>query len=596
MENGEEEEFKKSFLESLLEQVQGEGNGFDADKLDGLHLQDIKDYMESQYGNRLKAFQVGQVSISNNNIDDHNGYLTLGFDGVTLYPLKADGTPQEGYPTLLPWDTGYTSPEWSEEPPNVLTAFEELYGIVQDKVDQTEFDEVKESVTKTDTLIEAMEDNKNIIYNNNVFAGLNADSINGIRIYIMTQAQYDEKARTNPEVINDLHNLFIIKSNETVIDDLLKAHEPNTAPINSYYEFRVSAEDPAYPNDPTHYMTEKWLQYKHADLARWHKMCPVSDFTDADTIKNAVFEVIQTSSNYTINPTAFASALKGFQIEDSESDYPLANYIRNYTARSAYSHQFKLNPTDQDILPLVNGSGSSQINNGQPRYINLDNFGQAVINKSGINDVKTTVGTIQTTVNGLTNPSNGTIKTIQTDITSNATDIADLRTKYNSLKTSLTQITGTVEKLFTYEKAIKEGSAVNTGNWVTTGNEQSRVYFFRYGYTVFVYGSLIANTKIKKGTQRHICTFPQSMYPGTTFREPWISLKAPEVYGNVYSVIENGVASLKIKPYNADLIKGKNLKFSGAYLLKDFIQEKDAASLNDIIAGLNEGETNSDDN
>lgn len=592
IENGEEEEFKKSFLESLLQQVEGEGNGFDADMLDGLHLQDIKDYMEGQYGNRLKEFQIGGVHISNTNIEDHNNYLTLGFDGVSLYPLNPDGSPQDGYPTLLPWVEGYTSPQWGNSVPNVLNAFEELYGIVQDKVNQDDFDEILEDVDEVSSVIADLKDNSNLIYDESTFVGLNADSINGIRIYIMTQAEYDEKAQTNPDLINDIHNLFIIKSNETVIDDLLKAHQPNTATISSYYEFRVSSENPDDLNTP---LAEKYLQYKHADLNKWHLMCPVSNLTDADTIKNAVFEVIEESSNYTINATAFSNAFKRFQIIDESSDYPVANYIRDHSARSAYSNLFKLNPSDNDILPLVNASGNPSSENGQPRYINLDNFGRAIIQEAGISTINNNISTLQTTVGDLTNPSTGTIRTIQTDISSNQANIAELERKYNSLKASLENITSITTKLFTYEYVKRTGTEITQGNWVTTGTDASRVEFFRYGYTVFVSGRIKSKVKIGKGKQRHITMIPSTMAPGHQFKAVWIPLSNPATYGYVYSAQNNGRPALKIKPYSADLPKDKIITFSGAYLLKDFIQEKDSETLQQIIAQLDAEDTPDDD-
>ena len=45
IDNGEEQSFKESYLNSLIEQYQGEGNGFDADTVDGKHWDDIESFV-----------------------------------------------------------------------------------------------------------------------------------------------------------------------------------------------------------------------------------------------------------------------------------------------------------------------------------------------------------------------------------------------------------------------------------------------------------------------------------------------------------------------------------------------------------------------
>ena len=54
IDDGTEEEMKKSFLKSLIEQMQGHLNGFDSDTVDGMHWEEvdgddgIKDYIDKK--------------------------------------------------------------------------------------------------------------------------------------------------------------------------------------------------------------------------------------------------------------------------------------------------------------------------------------------------------------------------------------------------------------------------------------------------------------------------------------------------------------------------------------------------------------------
>ena len=69
IENGEDEAFKKSFLEHLLKQYQvhtEDGSGFCADMVDGLHASDIRREIEEATEHFLTEFQIGNTAFKQN--------------------------------------------------------------------------------------------------------------------------------------------------------------------------------------------------------------------------------------------------------------------------------------------------------------------------------------------------------------------------------------------------------------------------------------------------------------------------------------------------------------------------------------------------
>ena len=80
-----EQEFIKSYLQSLLEQWEGHGNGFDADTVDEMHWEDIQKTITDLTQGFVDAFQIGYTKISS---DAFQYYL--GFEAIKLYNIDAE--------------------------------------------------------------------------------------------------------------------------------------------------------------------------------------------------------------------------------------------------------------------------------------------------------------------------------------------------------------------------------------------------------------------------------------------------------------------------------------------------------------------------
>lgn len=364
IDNGEEEGFKKSFLESLLNQWQGEGNGFDADTLDGKHYCQIINEIDGKVYGLLPSFQIGNVHVNRDNIDANNGILKIGFDGVQLNVPGEDG--YENYQNL-PWDTQGSV---RNPVPNLLEVFKDLYDIVKVKAEQSDFDDYKSTVDDINDFKDALENS--ISYDTNGKVLINAQSINGFRIYIKTRDQYAAMKATAAadetsdayKLINDQHNLFILTDAEE-IDDTLLAQQPGTQPISSYYEFQIS--DPRSEEDENGVIVTKYyLQYKHSDGETWHDICETSEFIDPNLLTQKIIDTLNSTTNYTLNKEVFIKTLKEIEFNDGEMSN-LSEYIRQSGIRGLKSGT-RPNLTFPD-------------NNTVPRYVDMDNLIETIKNE-----------------------------------------------------------------------------------------------------------------------------------------------------------------------------------------------------------------------
>lgn len=359
IDDGTQEGFKKSFLESLLNQWQGEGNGFNADKLDGKHYCEIINEIDGKVENLIPAFRIGNVHINKETIENHDSILKIGFEGVQLNVIGEDGY------LRLPWDDESVVREGT---PDLYGAFDELYQKVQKKVNTTDFENYQH---KTDKDIENLLDfqetlDKNIDYDEDgKLVGLNATTINGLRIYVKTKEEYnnlDEAVKKNPR------NLFIINEEGELSDEVL-AMQPDTQPISSYYEFRISEPRPGTDaeGNPGYYT---YLQYKHEtqpdEDKYWHDICRTEDFLDENAIDAQVIRALAENSTYTLNQDSFNRSLKNVPVSDT-SDYELANYIR-------WSGIRDLTCTKYNISIPTTPSKDDSNNYGTPRTADLSNL------------------------------------------------------------------------------------------------------------------------------------------------------------------------------------------------------------------------------
>lgn len=458
--NEEEIEFKKSFMVSLLNEYQGENNGFDADTVDGKHWEDIQAEIQNTLGDTISPFHIGYTYFK-----DREQYY-LGFDAIRLYDTETDDYLDEE--KKLPWSSGTL-----DSSPNLLEVFAQLYNLthIDDgdadviNTNQDLYNMIQYRITEAESRLEKL---CTAVGNNiNEEGGLNADTVNGIRFFIYTPAQYTELEHNaslydpeNPEgtieyknayrKFNSIHNVFIIKDPEEIIkggfgkyDDGIYDGNPDVAVIDKYYQFRVYT----YDEDSEEKSGKTYLQYKYEDInsdnsTSWTDMCETSDFLDEEQIESYVRNYMQNSSSgYIIPDSVFKKALK--EIEPDEIyNYPLIKYNReNYLKGGYYKNEelpiqtinnflyLSLSPLQedieekkQDVLNALNDYKTELQGNG------TDNFGV-------IGNLNSNINTNTQNIDAIKGGSSTTIKTLEDRIASLNTSINNLSTNINNLKT-----------------------------------------------------------------------------------------------------------------------------------------------------------------
>ena len=382
-----DEEFKKSFLENLLNQLEHhktDRTGFDADMLDGKHYCQISQEIDEKVEGLLKDFSIGNVYISNEN---GSNYI-LGFDAIKLFanPEYSDGyTPKD---KTLPWDD---TPRTTQT--TLMQVFEELYEKVAAKVDQNQYDtEVGAIESKVDALEEVAETVSNSF---NDDGSLNATTVNGIQFYILSETAYSQVPQSQKD---DITNVFIVKPDTEISSILDEDGNPkypkgrvtrnsDIAEISSYYEFRIAVKIDEDTGE-----SQKWLQYRYEgsaperkdgetddewrarDEATWKDVDLAANFIDIETVENLIRNYMQ-AGNYSLNPAiikeAFnkigrsGSGVDGFTKFDSESG-PVQFLLDNFISGVKYNNE--KNPNEVLInLP----------NEGTSKYVDLD----VIVNK-----------------------------------------------------------------------------------------------------------------------------------------------------------------------------------------------------------------------
>lgn len=342
-----DEEFKKSFLENLLNQLEHhkeDGSGFDADMLDGKHYCDISREMNDKVKGFLKDFSIGKVYISNDNGDQY----TLGFDAITLFPNTER---YENSERKLPWD---------ENPrirsPSLIEVFQELYNQVTQKVDQeqynTEINSLNSRVGPLEDLNEKI--SPALTENANGYYDVNATTINGIQIFILTRAAYNKLTQSEK---NDIKKLYIIKENNEVDKDLypdgVVTNNNNVIEVSRYCEFRIIPK-----TDPETGLSEKWLQYKYigADDTAWKDMAPTADFIDDNAVDDSVVNFLQNTSDFSLNKDVVHEAFNKIDFSDDTctSSKPLKYLADNFIAGITYDDFVSETPNTKKSISLDN--------------------------------------------------------------------------------------------------------------------------------------------------------------------------------------------------------------------------------------------------
>ena len=324
-----DEEFKKSFLENLLNQLEHhkkDRSGFDADMLDGKHYCEISKEINDKVKGFLKDFSIGKVYISNDNGDQY----TLGFDAITLFPNTER---YENSERKLPWD---------ENPrirsPSLIEVFQELYNQVTQKVDQEQYDTEINSLNGrvgpleelNEKILPALTENANGYYD------VNATTINGIQIFILTRTAYNRLTQSEKE---DIKKLYIIKEDDEIDTDIytdgVVTNNNNVIEVSRYCEFRIIPK-----TDPETGLSEKWLQYKYigADDTAWKDMVPTAEFIDDNAVDDSVIKFLQNTSDFSLNKDVVHEAFNKIDFSDDTctDSKPLKYLADNFISGVTY--------------------------------------------------------------------------------------------------------------------------------------------------------------------------------------------------------------------------------------------------------------------
>lgn len=459
IDGSEDEEFVKSFLKSLVDQIQGEGHGFDADTVDGWHKADIVNEIEEATKNLLSEFYIGTTKFE----AAKNDYIYhLGFEAILLYNEEDGNYGEETYETGI----AYNKLPWLEDPipsdkVKEFTLLDTFYSFFS--YTEGQYQELKDELLEIWESLGAIEEALDGKIKKDPITGkyyLNADSVNGLRFFIYTQAQYDElKRRANLydkddeetfQYKNDylklhsIHNIFIIKSEQEIIDsgydDGIYPDNPDTAIINKYYHFRIEENITDFYQGEEY--TGKWLQYSHEDSAVWHNLCPAKNFIDYDTVVEFLLEILNTNTNYNLNSNAVKRALGQIEITDS-TDLPITNYNKSkYTVGAVYDVKKNSNNsiTSKKFIDNVEIDGFKYIDltaikNGLDK--NLNDYKIELEGNDGnggrIGEIIGELSTVEGTLNTIKGDSDLTLPSI-------STQLGDISARLNSISGKLDKL------------------------------------------------------------------------------------------------------------------------------------------------------------
>lgn len=433
IDNREDEEFKKSFLKGLIEEWQGDGKGFDADKLDGKHYRDILDDIDDAVEGVMKDFYIGEQLFSASNLT--NKYV-IDFDAIQLFLESED---YQGH-KVLPWDS--LDKEYGgdgQDPiPTLYDALQLLYAFILTKLDTETFNESLPSIEQINNFFNRFVDGNN---------ELNASTVNGLRFFIVSEEKYEEMAIQEPEKVQNIHNIFIIKTQQEMEDAGYESGyydlNPDIATFDKEYQFRV------VPLTITEYedgvilgeSTNNWLQYRYSekDLEEgggWKNICKTEDFIDTILLENVLKNILQ-GNDYEINDEVFSNALERLQISDS-SNYPWTQYNKNTYIKGA----FHIENNEREFVPISPLNGFNYLNLTN-LYEDLTDYTDDVL--SQLNEYKDTVNN---NINSLTLNINANSNEINRIIGDESTitlsslnqSISTLNENINSLRADINQI------------------------------------------------------------------------------------------------------------------------------------------------------------
>ena len=450
--NQKEEDFKKSFLKSIIEQWQHHGNGFCADKLDGYHYEDIVQMIEDRLNEVMSEFNIGHTEFR---AERESMDYYLGLDAIKLYNDEFERDDDEEF---LPWEREDQEDLLLEQIPSLASILLQLYNLTffgeTDEEEGTLLTNRETFALYKDIILECegMLEEWRSKYNQET-KQLNADTINGIRFFIYTQTQYDElkaSAKIFEEAeeegyeshegdykkLHSVHNVFIIKEVEDIkasgYEDGIYPDNPDVAVINKYYEFKVE---------------DGMLKYKQPDSDIWHDMCPASDFIDEETVTNYLLNILRTNQSYEINPSALYESLKNMSIPIT-FDTPLGEWIVSHFIHGGF---YKKNGTKikLDVSTDVDTTISTT---KQFSYLDLTKL---------YNDINTSIGNVSSNLNSYKN-------TLGVNDSGNINQgvIGGLSNRIKQNEDELKRIVGTSEATIPALEYLAEFSVKNVSNMI----------------------------------------------------------------------------------------------------------------------------------
>lgn len=451
IDDGKEEDFKKSFLQNLLCQWQGHktdddeedsnecGKGFNADKVDGKHYNDIHEEIVDATSNCLSEIIIGNLVFTREN----NNSL-LPFDLIHLkvenHDNYYDNVDYDAEKMALPWATT----EDLGRSPNLNEVFSQVYDMIQDRCTLEEINQIRTDLLDPLTQLKDSLENSGALDSE---GNINAASVNGIRFYIVSERQYARIREEHPEAIANIKNVFIVKPNseiDAMVDDdgqLLYPEgcvddEASLAPISSYYKFRIAQYTPGVDldviDDPELTTAGRYLQYKHENANKWRNMCLVNDLLDMENMKDRIINVLE-STDYTIRSETFYNALS--TLDDSTS------LLKDRYISGAYYNTVE-DGQRHDITPVMDSLTEYRYLDLTALYDNLRGQIQNVI--SNLNTLTdNTMGDASTSLKSRIDAIESSIKSITGNNSfSPAASIKTLKENLDTLKTRVTTLEG----------------------------------------------------------------------------------------------------------------------------------------------------------
>lgn len=462
--NEKEEEYKASYLYNLLNQLQGhkdDSSGLNADKLDGYHYYQIENLVEQSVEEFIKEIQIGPIHFDKSNINSFIPFeaIHLSVPGMQSLYTNMHGDPgdEDYYDNSdkldLSWIDNYSPTE--REYPNLIDVFYQLHEMVEDKCTNDRAQAIEDNVAILQEFKSRLDESGVIEVDSEGHSYINANSINGVRLFVVSQKQYDEYKETEAgrKCINNLQNLFFIKPTEEVeayvdangnhpYEDGYLPTKADTAPISNYYQFRVadytsSSANPDVITDGQEFSAGRYLQYRYYNVNQWRIMCLANDLVDETALGENLINIIQDREDYLINPVSLDNSLSEYE---NSHDYLKNKYISGaYYTESSTRHDFESSPDGNRYRFL----------NLTPLFTKLNNLIDS--NKTTLNNKintleKKTIGSVSTSLASKLEKLTGRVTTAESNITNlnsraNTTD-GLIWDSDNSIITRLNRIEG----------------------------------------------------------------------------------------------------------------------------------------------------------